>query len=80
MIAVNIHDAKTNLSTLLAKVEKRHETIIVCRSGTPVAEILPFSRKKRADPLAVRPELACMTIKGDLTAPLSEEEWPEAAP
>jgi prevent-host-death family protein len=35
---VNIHDAKTNLSKLLARVENG-ETIVIARAGKPVAEL-----------------------------------------
>ena len=36
MTTVNVHDAKTHLSALLAKVE-RGETVVIARSGKPVA-------------------------------------------
>jgi prevent-host-death family protein len=42
---VNVHEAKTHLSKLLAEVEKGHE-IIVARDGMPVAKIVPFKQKK----------------------------------
>jgi prevent-host-death family protein len=42
---VNVHEAKTHLSKLLAEVEKGHE-IIVARDGKPVAKIVPFPKKK----------------------------------
>jgi prevent-host-death family protein len=38
---VNMHDAKTNLSKLIARVE-RGEEIIVARDGKPVAKLVPF--------------------------------------
>ena len=40
MIRVNIHDAKTNLSRYLKRVE-RGETILLCRHNVPIAEIRP---------------------------------------
>ncbi len=41
MATVNVHEAKTHLSKLLAKVE-RGETIVLARSGRPVAKLVPF--------------------------------------
>ena len=38
---VNVHEAKTKLSQLLAEVEAGRE-IIVARNGKPVARLVPF--------------------------------------
>jgi prevent-host-death family protein len=38
---VNVQQAKTHLSRLLARVE-RGEEIVIARSGRPVARLLPF--------------------------------------
>ncbi|MGX6601982.1 type II toxin-antitoxin system Phd/YefM family antitoxin [Micromonosporaceae bacterium Da 78-11] len=44
----NIHDAKTNLSRIIDRVEHGEE-IIISRSGTPVAKVIPLnSRVDRA--------------------------------
>lgn len=43
MLTVNIHDAKTHLSNLLARVEQG-ETITIARAGKPVADLVPHSR------------------------------------
>lgn len=40
MATVNIHDAKTHLSRLLARVEAG-ETVVISRAGTPVAALGP---------------------------------------
>ena len=40
MTTVNIHDAKTHLSRLLARVEAG-ETVVIARAGTPVATLGP---------------------------------------
>ena len=42
---VNVHQAKTHLSKLLAEVEKGQE-IILARDGKPIAKIVPFKEKK----------------------------------
>ncbi|MBI3853527.1 MAG: type II toxin-antitoxin system Phd/YefM family antitoxin [Verrucomicrobia bacterium] len=34
---MNVHETKTNFSSLLAKLEKDRETIIICRNGELVA-------------------------------------------
>ncbi|WP_433661183.1 type II toxin-antitoxin system Phd/YefM family antitoxin [Nocardia sp. CA-128927] len=39
----NIHDAKTNLSRIIERVE-RGEEIIISRAGKPVAKVVPLSR------------------------------------
>lgn len=40
---VNIHEAKTHLSKLLARVE-RGEEIVIARAGKPVATLQPVRR------------------------------------
>jgi prevent-host-death family protein len=44
---VNIHDAKTRLSQLVARAE-RGERITIARAGKPVASLGPAPRAKRA--------------------------------
>jgi prevent-host-death family protein len=39
----NIHDAKTNLSRILERVEHGEE-IIISRAGTPIAKVVPLTR------------------------------------
>lgn len=43
---VNIYDAKTNLSKLLADVE-RGEEILIGRAGEPIARLSPVQRRSR---------------------------------
>lgn len=38
---VNIHDAKTNLSKLLEKIQKG-EDVIIAKAGKPVAKLVPY--------------------------------------
>ncbi|GAA5097302.1 type II toxin-antitoxin system Phd/YefM family antitoxin [Nocardia iowensis] len=40
----NIHDAKTNLSRIIERVE-RGEEIVISRAGHPVAKVVPLIRK-----------------------------------
>jgi len=44
MATVNVHDAKTNLSRILSRVESGEE-IIIAKAGTPVARIVPLKHK-----------------------------------
>jgi prevent-host-death family protein len=43
---VNVHEAKTQLSRLLARVEGG-ESIIIARKGRPVARLVPIVAKRR---------------------------------
>jgi prevent-host-death family protein len=38
----NIHEAKTQLSRIVERVE-RGEEVIICRAGTPVAKVVPLT-------------------------------------
>lgn len=44
-VTVNVHDAKTNLSKLLAQVEAG-ERVVIARNGKPIARLEPFFRPK----------------------------------
>jgi len=50
---VNIHHAKTHLSSLIAEVEEGKE-VVIARAGKPVARLVPVKkeRKIRRDRLA----------------------------
>ncbi len=73
MISVNTHEAKTRLSELLAMVESMHETVVICRNGTPVAELLPWKKSKK--PLQQSPKLKKVKFNEDPSLPLSKDEW-----
>jgi prevent-host-death family protein len=76
MITVNLYEAKTRFSRLVAAVEKQGERIVVCRNGQPVADLVPHSPDsiKTLDP---NPMLAGACFLGDPTAPLDPEDWPK---
>ena len=74
MTQVSIHEAKAQLSALIAQVERLGEKITICRYGRPVAELIPVQWGRRT---SIDPELSQVTIKGDLTAP-TETEWEDA--
>jgi prevent-host-death family protein len=50
MLRVKVHEAKTNLSRLLARVETGEE-IVILRGANPVAKLIPV----RSPPKARRP-------------------------
>lgn len=68
---VNVYDTKTNLSSLLQRVEKYKETIIITKHGHPVAELGPLTKKTR---LLTDPVLRDIRIMYDPTEP-TESEW-----
>ena len=71
MAVVNIHEAKTHLSRLLARVAAG-EDIIIARAGRPVAKLVPLSPIKKTRGYGL--------LKGEFTVPdsffepLPEEE------
>ena len=74
MVTVNIHEAKAKLSDLVARVQDRHEKVIICRYGRAVAEIVPYRKGKRTQ---VNEQLSQVEVKGDLTEP-TFGEWEDA--
>lgn len=72
MSQLNVHEAKTQLSGLLAAVE-RGERFVICRHGKPVADLVPH---EAVDRLAADPVLGKIRIKYDPTEELSPAEWP----
>jgi antitoxin (DNA-binding transcriptional repressor) of toxin-antitoxin stability system len=73
---VNIHEAKTNCSSLLTQLEADSETIFICRNGEPVGDLVPHRRVDRTKPHPVRGKIR---IGYDPVEPLADDEWPEAA-
>ncbi|MDE0651389.1 MAG: type II toxin-antitoxin system prevent-host-death family antitoxin, partial [Gammaproteobacteria bacterium] len=49
MVIVNVHQAKTQLSRLLAQVEAGEE-VVVARRGKPVARLVAFERRGERRP------------------------------
>ena len=75
MKTVNVHEAKTNFSKLLAQVEKTSTIIVICRNGQPVADLTPHARPSR---IKTDARLSRIKIGYDPTESLSADEWPEA--
>jgi antitoxin (DNA-binding transcriptional repressor) of toxin-antitoxin stability system len=76
MKTVNVHKAITNFSSLLAKLEADSETIVICRNGEPVADLVPHKRVNR---IKTHPALSKIKIGYDPVEPLASDEWPESA-
>jgi prevent-host-death family protein len=74
MKTLNVHEAKTRLSSVLARVAEKGEKYLICRNGKPVADLVPHVKKSR---LAPHPIMSRIRIKYDATEPLSAEEWEE---
>lgn len=68
MTQVNVQEAKTRLSDLLARAE-RGENIVIARSGVPVVRLVPMG------PVPPRAfGAASFTVPEDFDAPLTEDE------
>ena len=78
MATVTTHEAKTRLSQLI-DLAMMGERVVICRGRKPMVILAPIAAREARDPLRVHPDLACIEIKCDLSAPLSESEWPEEA-
>jgi|tagenome__1003787_1003787.scaffolds.fasta_scaffold18947843_1 prevent-host-death family protein len=73
---VNIHEAKTTLSQLLADVEKG-EDVVIARNGVPIARLTAFSEKPiRREPGVLRkyPEWENFSFDPDVFAPMTDVE------
>lgn len=76
MKKVNLYEAKTHLSKLVASVEESGESIVLCRNGRPVADVVPH--KEVRGNFTVPDSLKGAKFLGDPCAPLEESEWPES--
>lgn len=72
MKVVNLHEAKTKLSALLAEIEKTGERVLICRYGKPVADLIPHRKRSRLQP---HPVMRNVRIDYDPTGPLPEDAW-----
>jgi len=68
-LQVNIHEAKTNLSKLLARVSAGEE-VIIARAGKPIARLVPITeRPQKRVPGSAKGRVF---ISPDFDAPLPE--------
>jgi antitoxin (DNA-binding transcriptional repressor) of toxin-antitoxin stability system len=77
MIRVNVHEAKTNLSKLLKKVEEG-ETVLICNRNLVVAELrAPYDPKAPVKKRPIGLHDGMMKIADDAFAPMTDEEVAE---
>ena len=67
-MTVNVHEAKTQLSKLLERVE-RGEEVVICRAGEPVARLVPARSPGRV----LGSDKDRVGIAPDFDAPLPED-------
>lgn len=68
MTTVNVQEAKTHLSELLARVE-RGEEIVIARAGSPVARLVAVAKVPPRQFGGV-----ALNVPDDFDAPLHEDE------
>jgi prevent-host-death family protein len=70
MVQVNVHEAKTHLSRLLAQVAEGQE-VIIAKDGKPLARLVPF-RAPRGQRIIGRGK-GDFVVRDDFDAPLPEK-------
>ncbi|MDA8138040.1 MAG: type II toxin-antitoxin system Phd/YefM family antitoxin [Desulfobacteraceae bacterium] len=68
METVNVHEAKTQFSKLLARAHSGEE-IVIAKSGEPYAKLVPITKVKKR-----RPGIAKGAVTDAFFEPLPEEE------
>jgi prevent-host-death family protein len=76
MQIVTIDEAQTQLPALLDAVEATGEPVLLCRQGTPVADIVPPRPRSRLVP---HPVMQQLRLDYDPTEPRTPDEWPESS-
>lgn len=77
MTRVNMQEAKTRLSQLVAAAE-RGETVLLCRGGEPVVELRRLRRRIRRTKVDTS-DLGPPTGRDEALAPLNPADWSEWA-
>ncbi len=70
MKSVNVHEAKTHFSKLLARVEKGHQ-VLISRAGKPVARLVPHAERPRAPVFGA--DRGTFAVPEDFDAPLPDD-------
>lgn len=70
MTIINVHDAKTRLSQLLAAVESGEE-VVIARNGSPVASLVPYVAPKPKRVLGCA-EGSVLYMASDFDEPLTD--------
>jgi antitoxin (DNA-binding transcriptional repressor) of toxin-antitoxin stability system len=71
MVRLNVHEAKTNLSRYLRRLE-RGETILLCRHNRPIAEIRPLPGAHTA-PRVFGLDQGTLVVPPEFFEPLDDE-------
>jgi len=50
MKVLNVHEAKTHLSQVLAQIESTQVGVAICSNGVPVADIIPHQQRSLLTP------------------------------
>lgn len=74
METISVSKFKTTCLSLLEKVKKTGEPLIITKRGDPIAQVTP-----PPPPTMERDSFGCMKdstkIEGDILSPLPEEDW-----
>ncbi len=73
MVTVNVHEAKTHLSRLLAQVEAGEE-VTIARNGTPVARLVRCKPRGKRQFGAMKGKPGWEELSDLILQPLSPEE------
>lgn len=69
MVKMNVQNAKTHLSRLLARVEAGEE-VVIARDGRPIARLVPITQHPARTPGSARGEFE---VPEEFFAPLPDE-------
>jgi prevent-host-death family protein len=73
MVTVNIHEAKTHLSRLLAQVAAGEE-VVIAKAGRPVARLMPYTdAAARAPRRVLGRDVGLLEVPEDFDAPLPDD-------
>ena len=70
MVTVNVHEAKTHLSRLIAQVEAGEE-VVIARNGKPVVRLMPVQQSGPREPGSWKGRIS---IDDSFFDPLPEDE------
>ncbi|SPF40334.1 Prevent-host-death family protein [Syntrophobacter sp. SbD1] len=70
MITMNVHEAKTHFSSLLARVSAGEE-VVIARAGKPVARLVPFNQETKRRVAGL--DRGSFVVPEDFDAPLPPE-------
>ena len=73
MVMVNVHEAKTHLSRLLAQVEAGEE-VVIARNGKPVARLAPMRERGKRQFGAMKGKREWEELSDLVSQPLPPEE------